>query len=89
MADVIYVNGRITAPPLAQISAHDRGFLYGDALFETMRARTSGIVRLDAHLVRLAASAEFLGFDLSSSNNSKNNKLIEFLNEILSAENLE
>lgn len=49
----------------AQISAFDRGFLYGDALFETMRAYGGKIFRLDQHLARLSSSATFLGFDLS------------------------
>ena len=65
MADLVYVNGQITAPSQARISALDRGFLYGDALFETMRAYGGKIFRLDQHLARLSSSATFLGFDLS------------------------
>jgi branched-chain amino acid aminotransferase len=61
----VYVNGQITAPSKARISALDRGFLYGDALFETMRAYGGKIFRLDQHLARLSSSATFLGFDLS------------------------
>lgn len=46
------------------IDAQDRGFLYGDGLFETVRVRPSGQIRwLDAHIARLRASALALGMD--------------------------
>jgi branched-chain amino acid aminotransferase len=62
---VVYLNGRIVEPSEARVSAFDRGFLYGDALFETMRAYGGRIFRLQQHLDRLNTSATFLGFDLS------------------------
>ena len=62
MPDRVWLNGRMTPPEEATISIEDRGFLYGDALFETMRAYGGVVFRLDAHLERLRAGAEFLGF---------------------------
>jgi branched-chain amino acid aminotransferase len=50
-------NGRVTAPQDGRVSAFDRGVLYGDGLFETMRAYSGRVFRLQAHLERLAASA--------------------------------
>jgi len=60
MPEIVYVNGRITPPEEATVSALDRGFLYGDGLFETMRAYGGMIFRLERHLDRLCASAGVL-----------------------------
>src|SRR5690349_12340043 len=35
---VVYLNGRFLPEEHAKISVHDRGFLYGDGLFEAIRA---------------------------------------------------
>jgi branched-chain amino acid aminotransferase len=57
-------NGRIVAPDEARVSPLDRGVLYGDGLFETMRAYGGRVFRLEAHLERLAASAPIVRFGL-------------------------
>ena len=41
----------------ARISVLDRGFLYGDGVFETLRAYNGQPFQLENHLVRLSASA--------------------------------
>ncbi len=46
------------------IPADDRGFLLGDALFETLRVYGGTPFRLDRHLHRLERSAEILGFGM-------------------------
>lgn len=58
---MIYLNGEFLSEEKACISPADRGFLLGDGLFETMRAYSGNIFRLDAHLERLLAGADFLG----------------------------
>ena len=45
----------------AKIPAMDYGFLYGYGLFETMRAYSGTVFRLDSHIARLAKSADILG----------------------------
>src|SRR5262249_41023189 len=55
------VNGRITSPEHAAISPLDRGFLYGDSVYETIRTYNARPFRLEAHLERLRRSAEALG----------------------------
>lgn len=40
------------------ISVHDHGFLYGDGVFETLRAYRGTLFRLDQHLGRLEQSAK-------------------------------
>lgn len=49
------------------IAADDRAYLYGDALFETVRVGPNGTVRwLEAHIERLQRSGEALGFRAAS-----------------------
>jgi len=61
MAEIIYLNGRLMPRSRARLSPFDHGFLYGYGLFETMRAYSGDIFRLDRHLSRLYRSAEALG----------------------------
>jgi len=61
---VIWINGRICDIDRASIPASDRGLLYGDGLFETMRSYAGHVFRLDAHVQRLAESAAFLQIPL-------------------------
>jgi branched-chain amino acid aminotransferase len=56
-----HVNGRLLAGTRAQVSVFDRGFLYGDGLFETLRAYEGKLFALAEHLARLRSSASFLG----------------------------
>ncbi len=49
-----YVNGRFVPENEAVVSIFDRGFLYGDGVFETMRVYGGKIFRLEPHLARLA-----------------------------------
>ena len=52
----IYLNGRMVEEAEARISVLDRGFLYGDGVFETVRIHHGRPVWLDRHLARLAQS---------------------------------
>ena len=52
----VYLNDRIVQAERARISVFDRGFLYGDGLFETVRIHDGRPVWLDRHLERLARS---------------------------------
>lgn len=53
----LFVNGRFVARGRAAVSVFDRGFLYGDGLFETMRAYQGVVFALEDHIQRLRASA--------------------------------
>ena len=59
---VVQLNGRFVPAERAQISVFDRGLLYGDGLFETLRTYRGHPFAFDHHLARLQASADFLGF---------------------------
>lgn len=48
----------------ATVSPFDRGFTLGDGLFETLRVKAGTVLRVEAHLARLAAGADLLGMPL-------------------------
>lgn len=54
--DVVWVNGRLLPSSRATLSVYDRGFLYGDAVFETVRAYDGRLFLWPQHARRLAAS---------------------------------
>ncbi len=58
----VYLNGEILPWDEAAGSPLDRGFLYGDGLFETTRVMAGVPLLLDMHLARLAGSCRSLGF---------------------------
>ncbi len=51
------IDGRPVAPEAAKVSVFDRGFLYGDSVFETLRTYGGRPFALQRHLARLARSA--------------------------------
>jgi len=60
---IYHVDGELVAADEATVSVEDRGFLYGDAAFETMRAYGGEIFEWAAHMDRLAETCEVLGLD--------------------------
>lgn len=62
--DVVYINGLFTPLCNAKVSIQDRGFCYGDGLFETLRARKGKIFRLEQHVDRLLNSLPQIFIDL-------------------------
>lgn len=52
-----YLNGAIVRDEEARVSIFDRGFLYGDGVFETMRTYDGQVFKLPEHLERLERSA--------------------------------
>lgn len=62
----IFLNGSFVNADRAKISVFDRGFLYGDGLFETMRAYWGEVFRLEDHLDRLFRSAKEIELSFSS-----------------------
>jgi branched-chain amino acid aminotransferase len=55
---VVSIDGAILTPERATVSVYDRGFLYGDAVFEVLRTYDGRPFALDEHLARLRRSAE-------------------------------
>lgn len=53
----VSIQGAIVGPDEARVSVYDRGFLYGDAVFEVLRTYRGVPFALDEHLARLRRSA--------------------------------
>jgi len=67
MKRVIYLNGDYVPGEEARISVFDHGFLYGDGVFEGMRAYDGRVFRLDEHLTRLYESAKSIMLEIPES----------------------
>ena len=60
----VWIDGRIVEGKDAKLSVTDHGFLYGDGIFEGMRAYNGRMFRLDDHMRRLSVSARALGLEI-------------------------
>ena len=60
---VAYINGEIVPESEAKISIRDRGFLYGDAVFDTTRTFNHKIFKLNDHLDRFFQSLKYMRLD--------------------------
>ena len=60
----VFINGNFVPAAQAAVSVQDRGLLYGDGLFETLRAEAGGPVWLRRHLKRLTDSAAAINITL-------------------------
>jgi aminodeoxychorismate lyase len=61
---IVFINGRFVPEEKAVVSIFDRGFLYGDGLFETIRIFNGTPFRWQQHWKRLQYGAEFLKIKL-------------------------
>lgn len=64
MGRLAIIDGVVLAPEDAKVSVYDRGFLYGDSVFETVRTYGGKPFALSEHLQRLRTSAKALGIRL-------------------------
>lgn len=58
MRTLVNLDGSLVAPSEAKVSVFDRGFLYGDSVYEVIRTYHGRPFELGLHLRRLAHSAE-------------------------------
>ncbi len=61
---MIYFNGKLVPEKKALVSVFDHGFLYGDGIYETLRAYKGTVFMLDEHIERLFRSASMIGLVL-------------------------
>ncbi len=76
---LVYLNGDFVPREKARISVFDHGFLYGDGIYETMRAYEGTIFHLKRHLTRLKRSARSIALRLPLSVNDISDSLHESL----------
>ena len=60
----VFVHDRFVRREEAVVSVFDHGFLYGDGIYETLRAYDRRIFMLRRHLARLVRSSRAIGLDL-------------------------
>jgi len=77
MALVTYVNGTFVPKEEAKVSVYDHGYLYGDGIFEGMRAYEGRIFRLEQHLDRLFESARYLMLEIPLSRDELRAAILE------------
>jgi branched-chain amino acid aminotransferase len=82
---IFYVRGAYVPDRDACVSVLDRGFLFGDSVYETLRAHRGRILFWKDHLARLTHSAEALGIPLRVSDPDP----VEILRELLRKNGLE
>ncbi len=57
---VVYLNGRYLPPDEAKLSIEDRGFLFGDGVYDVIRSVNGHLFERERHLQRLAHGMEVL-----------------------------
>src|SRR5687768_968610 len=77
MSPVVNVNGKFVEKDQARISVFDHGFLYGDGVFEGIRAYNGRVFRLDEHVDRLYRSAKAIMLDLPLSHTEMRELVLE------------
>jgi branched-chain amino acid aminotransferase len=60
----IYLNGKLVDESRAKVSVFDHGLLYGDGVFEGIRAYNGRVFMLDEHLDRLYRSAQAIALTI-------------------------
>jgi branched-chain amino acid aminotransferase len=80
----IYINGELFDKEDAKISVYDHGLLYGDGVFEGLRAYGGKVFRLREHLVRLYESAKAIWLTIPISLDA----MASAVNETLKVNNL-
>ncbi len=62
---MIYLNNSLVPESKAKVSVFDHGFLYGDGIYETLRAYDGMVFKFDEHIERLFRSASMIGLKMS------------------------
>jgi D-alanine transaminase len=60
---IVYLNGDYVPLRDARISVLDRGFIFGDGIYEVVPAYRGKPFRMDAHVARLLRSLDAIGLD--------------------------
>lgn len=63
----IYLNGKLVPEEKALVSVFDHGFLYGDGIYETMRAYRGIVFLIDEHIKRLFRSGNLIRLKIPQS----------------------
>ncbi len=67
MSQLVYIDGQFLPKEKAMVNVFDHGLLYGDGVFEGIRAYENRVFRLDEHIDRLYDSAKAIHLDIQIS----------------------
>jgi len=84
MARIVYCNGELLPADKVAISPFNRGLLYGDGVFETLRAYSGRVFRLEQHLKRMQEGLQVLKI----APNEETHGIERAINELLKLNNL-
>jgi branched-chain amino acid aminotransferase len=76
---LVYINGEFVPEEEAKISIFDHGFLYGDGVFEGIRAYNGRVFRLKEHVDRLYDSAKVIDLEIPISKEEFQEIILETL----------
>ncbi|HEV2137374.1 MAG TPA: branched-chain-amino-acid transaminase [Nitrososphaerales archaeon] len=76
---LVYVNGKFTEKSKASVSVFDHGLLYGDGIFEGIRAYRGNVFRLDDHMNRLYDSAKSIRLKIPQTKHEMTEAVLETL----------
>ncbi len=76
---LIYINGEFVPQAEAKVSVYDHGFLYGDGVFEGIRAYNGRVFKLKEHVDRLYDSAKAIAMDIPISREEMSEAILETL----------
>jgi len=79
MENIVYLDGKWFPKSEAKISVFDHGLLYGDGVFEGIRAYKGNVFKLDEHLDRLWESAHTIMLKIPMSKQEMQEAIIETL----------
>ena len=67
MTSVVYAGGKFSGAGEAAVSVFDHGLLYGDGIFEGIRAYSGRVYKLERHIERLFDSAKAIRLEIPAS----------------------
>ncbi|HYB92743.1 MAG TPA: branched-chain-amino-acid transaminase, partial [archaeon] len=76
---LVYIDGKFYPKSEAKVSVYDHGLLYGDGVFEGIRAYNGRVFQLDAHIDRLFMSAKSIDLKIPLSQEELKETIINTL----------
>ncbi|WNY25782.1 Branched-chain-amino-acid aminotransferase [Methanolapillus millepedarum] len=76
---LIYMNGKFVPQEQARVSVFDHGFLYGDGVFEGIRAYNGRVFKLKEHVDRLFDSAKAIDLNIGMTKEQMAEAILETL----------
>jgi branched-chain amino acid aminotransferase len=79
MTRMIFMNDRLVPEHAATVSVFDHGLLYGDGVFEGIRAYSGKVFRLAEHIDRLFSSARAIALEIPMTKESVSKAVVDTL----------